>query len=166
MNRIAIAGFVALLVGGLVALSAQETAKVPAAETKHGGLRIKLTSVLVEDQEKALAFYTEKLGFVKKTDVPAGGGRWLTVVAANGPDDLELLLEPLGFPPAKTFQKAVFDAGIPYTMFIVDDIQAEYDRLKANGVVFRGKPEKFPTHSHVIFEDTCGNLIMITQPQG
>lgn len=131
---------------------------------KNGGLmKIKLSSVMVDDQEKALKFYTELLGFVKKKDIPAGGARWLTVVSPEGPDDIELLLEPMGFPPAKTYQRALFDAGIPLTAFAVDDIQKEYDRLQSLGVTFRTGPTKMGPATLAVLDDTCGNLIQLYQ---
>ena len=126
-------------------------------------MKIKLSSVMVGDQEKALKFYTELLGFVKKTDIPAGGARWLTVVYPEGPDDIELLLEPTGFPPAKTCQRALFDAGIPLTAFAVDDIQKEYDRLRSLGVTFRTAPTKMGPATLAVLDDTCGNLIQLYQ---
>jgi catechol 2,3-dioxygenase-like lactoylglutathione lyase family enzyme len=126
-------------------------------------IKINLTSVMVDDQAKALAFYTEVLGFVKKTDVPAGEFRWLTVVAPAGSPDIELLLEPNALPAAKTFQKALFESGIPATSFAVDDIQKEYERMTKLGVVFRGKPAAMGPVTTVVFEDTCGNLIMLVQ---
>ena len=125
-------------------------------------LKITLTSVLVDDQEKAEKFYTEILGFEKKQDFPAGGARWLTVVSAQAPDGVELLLEPMGYPFARDYQKALYAAGIPCTAFACDDIDAEYRRLVELGVVFRGPPAKageFPAMA--IFEDTCGNLLQI-----
>jgi len=126
-------------------------------------MKIKLTSVMVEDQNKALKFYTEVLGFVKKTDIPMGEAKWLTVVSPEGPDDIELLLEPMGFPPAKTYQKALFEAGIPLTAFAVEDIQKEYERMKKLGVVFKTTPTKMGPVTVAVFEDTCGNLIQIAQ---
>jgi catechol 2,3-dioxygenase-like lactoylglutathione lyase family enzyme len=126
-------------------------------------MKIKLSSVMVDDQEKALKFYTEVLGFVKKLDLPAGEARWLTVVSPEGPDEIELLLEPMGFPPAKTYQKALFDAGIPLTAFAVDDIQKEYERMKGLGVVFRSEPTQAGPATIAVFEDTCGNLIQLYQ---
>ena len=102
-------------------------------------MEIRLTSVMVDDQEKALKFYTGKLGFVKKTDVSMGTFRWLTVTAPEGAEGVELVLEPIGFPPAKAYQAARFGSGVPYTGFITRDIQAEYRRLKGLGVVFRGE---------------------------
>ena len=127
-------------------------------------MRVSLSSILVDDQEKALKFYTEKLGFVKKTDMPVGDFRWLTVVSPNGPDGIELVLEPMAFQPARVYQKALFEAGIPLTAFISDDIQAEYDLLKQRGVSFRSEPQKMGTITSVLFEDTCGNLINLVQP--
>jgi len=126
-------------------------------------MRIKLTSVMVDDQDKALKFYTEVLGFVKKTEVPMGEHRWLTVVSKEEQDGVELVLEPLGFPPSKVFQKALFDAGIPWTSFSVDDIQKEYDRLKNAGVVFSMAPTKMGPVTLAVFADTCGNNIQIAQ---
>ena len=126
-------------------------------------MKIKLTSVMVKDQEKALKFYTEVLGFVKKTEIPMGEHKWLTVVSGEEPDGVELLLEPMGFEPAKTFQKALFDAGIPFTAFNVDDIQKEYERLLKSGVVFSMKPTKMGPATLAVFDDTCGNNIQIVQ---
>lgn len=126
-------------------------------------MKINLTSVLVDDQEKALRFYTEVLGFIKKSDLPAGDARWLTVVSPEGPAGIELLLEPLGFAPAKTYQKALFDAGIPLTAFAVDDMEKEHERLERSGVVFTTKPTQMGPVSIAVFEDTCGNLIQIVQ---
>jgi len=126
-------------------------------------MKIKLTSVMVDDQDKALKFYTEVLGFVKKNDIPMGEARWLTVISPDGPDDVELLLEPMGFPPAKTYQKALFEAGIPLTLFAVEDIQKEYERMKKLGVVFKTAPTKMGPVMIAVFEDTCGNLIQMAQ---
>ena len=127
-------------------------------------MRIELSSVLVDNQEKALRFYTEILGFVKKTDIPVGKFRWLTVISPEQEGCVELLLEPNENSAAKTFQKAIFDQGIPYTAFAVDDIQHEYDRLTKRGVTFPTKPTSSPTSPTLaIFDDTCGNLIQIYQ---
>jgi catechol 2,3-dioxygenase-like lactoylglutathione lyase family enzyme len=126
-------------------------------------MKIILTSVMVDDQEKALKFYTEVLGFVKKNDIPLGEDRWLTVVSPEGPDDVELLLEPMGFPPARTYQKALFEAGIPLTSFAVDNIQKEYERMKKLGVIFKTAPTKMGPVTIAVFEDTCGNLIQMAQ---
>ena len=126
-------------------------------------MKIKLTSVLVDDQDKALEFYTEILGFVKKTDIPAGEARWLTVVSPDGPADIELLLEPNGNPAARTFQEALFRQGIPLTAFAVEDIQEEFKRLKQRGVVFRMEPTNTGPVTVAVLEDTCGNLIQLYQ---
>ena len=126
-------------------------------------MKITITSVPVQDQKKALEFYTKVLGFIKKTDVPTGEYRWLTVVSSDNPDGTELLLEPMGFNPAKVYQKALFDAGIPYTSFAVDNIQKEYERLKVLGVRFIQQPTKMGPVTIAMFDDTCGNLIQIAQ---
>ncbi|HZF41483.1 MAG TPA: VOC family protein [Blastocatellia bacterium] len=126
-------------------------------------MKIKLTSVMVDDQDKALKFYTEVLGFVKKNDISMGEARWLTVISPEGPDDVELLLEPMGFPPAKTYQKALFETGIPSTSFAVEDIQKEYERMQKLGVVFKTAPTKMGPVTIAVFEDTCGNLIQMAQ---
>jgi catechol 2,3-dioxygenase-like lactoylglutathione lyase family enzyme len=126
-------------------------------------MKIILTSVMVDNQDKALKFYTEVLGFVKKNDIPLGEDRWLTVVSPEGPEDVELLLEPMGFPPARTYQKALFEAGIPLTSFAIDDIQKEYERMKKLGVVFKTAPTKMGPVTIAVFEDTCGNLIQMAQ---
>ena len=126
-------------------------------------MKIILSSVLVDDQEKALNFYTDKLGFQKKEDISMGQYRWLTVTSPEGAAGVELLLEPMGFPPAKVFQKALYDAGVPATAFFSSDIQAEYSRLKDLGVVFRGEPTNMGPVIAVAFEDTCGNLLHLVQ---
>ncbi|RKH23258.1 VOC family protein [Corallococcus sp. CA041A] len=127
-------------------------------------MRISVTSVMVDDQSRALKFYTEVLGFVLKVDVPMGPkDRWLTVVAPDAPEGTQILLEPMGFAPAHVFQKALFDAGIPLTSFGVDDCQAEYERMVKLGVVFRSKPTVMGPVTVAVFEDTCGNLIQIAQ---
>ena len=118
---------------------------------------------MVNDQDKALKLYTEVLGFVKKTEVPLGEHKWLTVVSAEERDGVELLLEPMGFEPAKVFQKALFDAGIPLTAFNVDDIQKEYERLQKLGVKFSMQPTKMGPATLAVFDDTCGNNIQIVQ---
>jgi catechol 2,3-dioxygenase-like lactoylglutathione lyase family enzyme len=124
-------------------------------------MRINLASVLVDDQEKALKFYTEVLAFVKKTDVPVGEARWLTVVSPEEPGGTELLLEPDGHPAAKPFKQALVDDGIPYTSFAVDDVNAEYERLRALGVEFTQEPLEMQSVTTAVFDDTCGNLIQI-----
>ena len=128
-------------------------------------MQIKLASVTVENQENALHFYTAVLGFVKKNDIPMGPFRWLTVTSPEGVEGVELVLEPPGFPPALAYQKALFAAGIPATAFITSDIAAEYRRLKALGVSFRGEPKSMGPITAVVFEDTCGNLINLVQPK-
>jgi catechol 2,3-dioxygenase-like lactoylglutathione lyase family enzyme len=127
-------------------------------------MKIKLCSVFVDHQDKALKFYTEILGFVKKTDLPVGDFKWLTVVSPEGPEDIELLLEPNENPAAKTYQRAIFEQGIPAASFFVEDVQKEYDRMKGLGVVFRSKPAKIEQGPTIaVFDDTCGNLIQIVQ---
>ena len=126
-------------------------------------LKISLSSLLVDDQARALAFYTDVLGFVKKTDFPVGEFRWLTVVSPAAPEGVELVLEPNANPAAKAFQAAMFNEGIPLTAFEVDDIQAEFARLKAAGVVFKTEPTSAGPVTIAVFEDTCGNLIQIYQ---
>lgn len=124
-------------------------------------MRINITSVFVDDQRKALDFYTSKLGFVKKTDVPVGEFSWLTVVAPDQPDGPELLLEPSDHPAVKPFKEALVADGTPFTQFAVDSVSAEYDRLSALGVTFTQPPmEAGPVHM-AVFDDTCGNLIQI-----
>ena len=126
-------------------------------------MKIQLTSIFVDDQDKALKFYVDVLGFVKKEDVPVGEFKWLTVVSPDGPDDIELLLEPNDNPAAKTYQKAIFEQGIPHTAFAVDDIHKEYERLKEQGVVFTMEPTESGPAILAIFNDTCGNLIQLYQ---
>jgi predicted enzyme related to lactoylglutathione lyase len=126
-------------------------------------MKIKVTSIMVDDQDKALKFYTEKLGFVKKTDIPLGEHKWLTVVSGEEPDGVELLLEPMGFAPAKVFQKALKDAGIPLTMFNVNDLQSEYERLEKSGVKFSMKPTRMGPATIAVLDDTCGNNIQLVQ---
>ena len=127
-------------------------------------IQIKLTSIMVEDQARALEFYTKVLGFKKKQDFPVGEYRWITVVAAEGREDLELSLEPNVNPAAKTFQKALFDQGIAATAFEVSDLEAEHARLKAAGVAFTQPPTKLAQVSIAVFSDTVGNLIQLYQP--
>ncbi len=127
-------------------------------------MRIKLTSIMVDHQDKALRFYTEVLGFRKKQDFPVGEYRWITVVAPEGPDDLELTLEPNANPAAQTFQGAMFNQGIPLAAFEVTDIEGECVRLKSNGVAFTVEPTKTGPVTIAVFSDTCGNLIQLYQP--
>jgi predicted enzyme related to lactoylglutathione lyase len=126
-------------------------------------MKIKLSSVFVDDQDKALKFYTEVLGFVKKTDIPVGQYKWLTVVSPEEPDGTELLLEPSDNPATKTFKKAIFEQGIPLTAFAVEDVQKEYERLKKLGVRFTMEPTKTGPTTVAVFDDTCGNFIQIYQ---
>lgn len=127
-------------------------------------MRINVTNVLVDEQEKALQFYTQKLGFRKMADIPVGEFRWLTVISPEGEDEMELLLEPMGIPEARTYQKALYEAGIPYTAFRTDDIDREYKLLLSRGVIFRGEPQEMGPIKSVLFDDTCGNLINLVQP--
>ena len=126
-------------------------------------MKIKLTSIFVDDQGRALDFYTKVLGFVKKMDVSAGKYRWLTVVSPEEPTGTELVLEPNENPTAKTYQESVFKQGIPLSMFFVNDIQKEYQRLKGLGVKFVMEPTRTPGSMIARFDDTCGNLKQITQ---
>ena len=129
------------------------------------GLKIKLNSIMVDDQDKALRFYTEVLGFAKGKDIDVGGGfRWITVFAADGHSDVELVLEPNANPAGRTFQAALFQQSIPATAFEVDDLETEHRRLKTLGVVFTMAPTKMGPVSIAVFADTCGNLIQIYQP--
>jgi catechol 2,3-dioxygenase-like lactoylglutathione lyase family enzyme len=123
--------------------------------------RIHITSVFVDDQAKALAFYTEKLGFMPKSDFPAGEHRWLTVVSADDPDGIELLLEPDDHPASKAFKAAIAEDGIPATSFIVDDVEAAHKELEQLGVTFVQPPTAMGPSMTAILDDTCGNLIMI-----
>ena len=127
-------------------------------------MQIKFASIFVEDQEKALEFYTSKLGFYKMADLPLGDYRWLTVSSSDGVEGAELLLEPTGFAPAKVYQKALYDAGIPATAFITKNLRAEMDKLVSRGVKFRGEPQQMGPVTVVLFEDTCGNLINLVEP--
>ena len=124
-------------------------------------MRINLTSVLVDDQAKALQFYTDVLGFVKKTDIPLGEARWLTVVSPQQPEGPELLLEPDGHPAAKPFKQALVEDGIPFTSFAVDDVHKEFERLHGLGVRFTQEPVQAGPATTAVFDDTCGNLIQI-----
>ncbi len=126
-------------------------------------MRIALTSIFVEDQAKALAFYTDVLGFGKATDIPMGEFRWLSVAAPEGPEGVELVLEPNHLPAAKTFQEAIKAAGIPCTSFASTDVQAEHDRLVAKGVTFTMPPTPAGPTVMAVFADTCGNLIQMHQ---
>jgi catechol 2,3-dioxygenase-like lactoylglutathione lyase family enzyme len=124
-------------------------------------MRINITSVLVDDQAKALSFYTDVLGFVKKKDVPVGQARWLTVVSPEEPEGTELLLEPDEHPAAGPFKQALVGDGIPFTSFAVDDVNAEFERLRGLGVRFTQEPADMGGVTTAVFDDTCGNLIQI-----
>ena len=124
-------------------------------------MRIHLTSVMVDDQAKALRFYTEVLGFEKKTEVPMGEYAWLTVVSPDDPDGTELVLEPDQHPAARPFKQALVEDGIPFTAFEVDDVAAEHDRLVGLGVRFTQPPTDMGPVTTAVFDDTCGNLIQI-----
>lgn len=126
-------------------------------------MKIQLTNVFVNDQEKALQFYTNVLGFIKKRDIPVGEARWLTVVSPEAPEGVELLLEPNSNPATQVFQKAIFEQGIPLTAFGVNDIQAEYERLKGLDVRFSMEPTNMGMTIMAVFDDTCGNFIQIYQ---
>jgi catechol 2,3-dioxygenase-like lactoylglutathione lyase family enzyme len=126
-------------------------------------MRITLTSVLVDDQDKALHFYTDILGFQKKTEIPLGEHRWLTVVSPDDPDGTELVLEPDAHPAARPFKAALVSDGIPFTSFAVDDVQKEFERLRALGVEFTQQPAEMGPVTTAVFDDTCGNLIQIAQ---
>lgn len=126
--------------------------------------RIHLTSVLVDDQEKALRFYTDILGFQKKTEVPLGEHRWLTVVSPDDPDGTELVLEPDEHPAVRPFKQALQADGIPFTSFAVDDVRAEFGRLRELGVRFTQEPTDLGPVTAAVFDDTCGNLIQLTSP--
>ena len=125
-------------------------------------MKIKLTSVYVDDQAKALEFYTKVLGFVKKADVTAGKYRWLTVVSPEEPNGPQLVLEPNDNPAARSYQESIFKQGLRTTMFFVEDIQKEYQRLKRLGVKFTMEPTKTTGSTIAVLDDTCGNLIQIT----
>ena len=128
-------------------------------------MKISLTSVPVKDQSHALQFYTEILGFEIKEDSSMGEYRWLTVTSPEGVEGVELLLEPIGFPPAAKYQQELFEAGIPVTAFQTNDIESEFARLQLLGVEFRGEPKRIGPVTTVLFEDTCGNLICLAQPE-
>ena len=127
-------------------------------------IRIKLNSIMVDDQDKALRFYTDVLGFKKKEDLPVGVYRWITVVSPDGPDDLELVLEPNANPAGKAFQEAMFSQGIPLTAFEVSDLDAEFARLRKRNVAFTKEPSRMGPVIIAVFSDTCGNLIQLYQP--
>ncbi|MFI7014526.1 VOC family protein [Streptomyces sp. NPDC050164] len=124
-------------------------------------MRIHITSVFVDDQDKAMRFYTEVLGFVKKHDVPVGADRWLTVVSPEEPDGTELLLEPSGHPAVQPYKTALVEDGIPAASFAVDDVQAEFQRLRGLGVRFTQEPLEMGSITSAVLDDTCGNLIQL-----
>ncbi|GAA2651644.1 MULTISPECIES: VOC family protein [Nonomuraea] len=124
-------------------------------------MKIHLSSVFVDDQDKALRFYTDVLGFVKKNDVPLGEDRWVTVVSPEDPDGTELLLEPSGHPAVKPYKEALVEDGIPATSFAVEDVVAEFDRLRGLGVRFTQEPLEMGPVTTAVLDDTCGNLIQI-----
>nr|MDT0659972.1 VOC family protein [Micromonospora sp. DSM 115978] len=124
-------------------------------------MRINLTSVFVDDQEKALRFYTEKLGFVPKNDIPMGEFRWLTVVSRDEPDGIELVLEPDAHPAVQPFKEALVADGIPYNSFAVENVHAEYERLRKLGVRFTQEPTDMGPVTTAVLDDTCGNLLQI-----
>jgi catechol 2,3-dioxygenase-like lactoylglutathione lyase family enzyme len=124
-------------------------------------MKIVVTSVFVDDQDKALRFYTDVLGFVKKTEIPMGEARWLTVVEPGDANGVELVLEPDAHPAAKPFKRALVDDGIPFTSFGVESVQTEYDRLRSRGVFFTQPPVEMGPVTTAVFDDTCGNLIQI-----
>jgi catechol 2,3-dioxygenase-like lactoylglutathione lyase family enzyme len=126
-------------------------------------MRINLASVLVDDQDKALRFYTDVLGFVKKTEIPVGEAKWLTVVSPENPEGVELLLEPDGHPATKPFKDALVADGIPFTSFAVDDVRAEFARLRALGARFAQEATEMGPVTTAVFDDTCGNLIQIAE---
>ncbi|MEZ0355156.1 bleomycin resistance protein [Mycobacterium sp. ENV421] len=129
-------------------------------------MRITMTSVLVDDQDKALKFYTEVLGFTTKYDIPMGEHRWITVVSPEEPAGTELVLEPDGHPAAKPFKQALTDDGIPFTSFAVGDVHAEFERLSALGVRFTMEPTDMGPVTVAVLDDTCGNLIQIAHQTG
>ena len=129
-------------------------------------MRINLASVLVDDQEKALRFYTEVLGFQEKANVPLGEHRWITVVSPEDPDGTELLLEPDAHPAAKPFKEALVADGIPFTAFAVEDVRAEFERLRGLGVRFTQEPADMGPVTTAVLDDTCGNLIQIAHQAG
>ena len=127
-------------------------------------MRIKLSSIFVDDQSKALTFYTEVLGFQKKHDIPVGEHRWLTLVSPEGPEDLELVLEPNANPASEAYQKAIFAQGIPATAFEVSDLAQEFSRLRSRGVAFTQEPTAMGPVLIAVLSDTCGNLLQLYQP--
>lgn len=128
-------------------------------------MRIGYASMLVDDQDKALRFYTDVLGFQVKHDLPLGRARWITVVSPDDPDGTELTLEPDGHPAVKPFKEALVADGIPFTAFVVDDVRAEFERLRARGVRFTQEPADLGPVTTAVLDDTCGNLVQIQSPK-
>jgi catechol 2,3-dioxygenase-like lactoylglutathione lyase family enzyme len=129
-------------------------------------MRIRLTSIYVDDQRAALTFYTDVLGFIKHHDIPLGEDSWLTVVSPDAPEGPELLLEPSSHPAVKPYRDALVEDGIPLAQFAVDDVQAEYDRLRGHGVTFTQPPTDIGAAVVAVFDDTCGNLVqMVAEKQ-
>ena len=126
-------------------------------------IRVKLTSIMVNDQSRARRFYTDVLGFSIKHDIPCGDAAWLTLVAPDDPEGVELLLEPTGHPAAVPFQQTLYKDGMPLTQLYTENIAAEFERLKAKGVAFRGEPKAMGPTKFVDFDDTCGNLIRLVE---
>jgi len=126
-------------------------------------MEIGICSVLVDDQENALRVYTELLGFIKKSDIPVGDFRWITVVSRNDPEGIELLLEPNVHPAARAYQEAIYEDGIPATMFFVDDLKVHYEQLRERGVVFSTPPTETEQMTFAVIDDTCGNLIQLVE---
>lgn len=139
-------------------------ALIPQPTRENLTMQLKFISLMVEDQDAALRFYTSVLGFRKMADIPMGPYRWLTVTSPDGVAGVELVLEPMAFAPARVYQKALFDAGIPATALITADVAADVQRLSALGVRFRGEPVRMGPITAVVFEDTCGNLVNLVQP--
>jgi len=150
-----------MMLVGMVAMGAVAAEKKEAKQMEKPKLKISLTSIIVTDQARALTFYTEVLGFVKKVDVPVGKYRWITVVAPDNPDGTQLVLEPNANEAARVFQAALKKQGIPATAFEVDDVKATYELLKGRGVAFTVTPTRMGDTTLAVFDDTCGNLIQI-----
>ena len=143
--------------------SAEDKTQDSELRKESTALKIRIASLIVDDQDKAEKFYTEVLGFEVKENVPAGKFKWLTVVSPDDRDGTQLALEPNDNPASKTFQTAIYDQGIPATMFFVQDLQKTYEKLMESGVVFTAEPTDMGGTFAAIFNDTCGNLIMIAQ---
>lgn len=155
--------FIGMLMMTPLNAPAQDTVEMPEPREAGTMLKIKLAGIFVDNQEKAEKFYTERLGFIIKSNIPVGEFRWLTVVSPDSPEGAELVLEPNDNPAAKTFQKAIFDQGIPATAFFVEDVQKTYEKLQKLGVRFTVEPTDVESTTIAVFDDTCGNLIQIVQ---